>query len=119
MVLCFLHKYIRFHVQVTTPRWSMILAALWVGGLAGCTSAGHRWAVPPPPLGHATPQTGTTQEAPEEVHKLWQQAVQGDGEAQYRLGIMSHIGEGVPQNEADAVQWLQRAATQGHPEAQW
>jgi TPR repeat protein len=88
-------------------RWGMILVVLWVGGLAGCTSAGHR-----------TPQPGTIQEAPGEVDTLRQQAMRGDGEAQYRLGIMSHTGEGVPQNETDAVQWLLRAAIQGHPEAQ-
>ena len=85
----------------------MLLIVLWAGGLAGCPSAGQR-----------PPQPGTTQEAPGEIHTLRQQAVQGDGEAQYRLGIMLHTGEGVPQNETDAVQWLQRAATQGHPAAQ-
>ena len=88
-------------------RWGMLLIVLWAGGLAGCPSAGQR-----------PPQPGTTQEAPGEIHTLRQQAVQGDGEAQYRLGIMLHTGEGVPQNETDAVQWLQRAATQGHPAAQ-
>jgi TPR repeat protein len=118
MVLCLLHKYLHFSVQVTTLCWGMILAALWVGGLAGCTSAGHRRAVPPLPLGHTTPQIGSTQETPEEVRKLRQQAGQGDVEAQYRFGMMSYTGEGVPQNAADAVQWLRRAATQGHPEAQ-
>ena len=119
MARCLLPTYLRVAVQVTTLRWGLLLAALWVGGLAGCTSTGHRRAVPPLPLGHTTPQkTGITQETPGEVYTLRQQAVQGDREAQYRLGIMSHTGEGVPQNEADAVQWLQRAATQGHPEAQ-
>ena len=88
-------------------RWGMLLVVLWVGGLAGCPSAGHR---PPPP--------GTIQEASEEVYQLRQQAMGGDGEAQYRLGMMLHTGEGVPQNETDAVQWLQRAATQGSSEAQ-
>jgi TPR repeat protein len=118
MVLCLLHQYLRLCVQVTTPRGGIILATLWMGWLAGCTSTGPYRAVPPPPLGHAMTQTDTTPEAPGAVHTLRQQAVQGDGEAQYRLGIMSHTGEGVPQNETDAVQWLQRAATQGHPEAQ-
>jgi hypothetical protein len=88
-------------------RWGMLLCVLWVGGLAGCPSAGHR---PPPP--------GTIQEAPEEVSKLRQQAMRGDVEAQYRLGLMYHTGEGLPQHDASAVQWLQRAATQGSAEAQ-
>jgi Sel1 repeat len=118
MRFAFLHTARRFAVQVTTLRWGMLLVALWVGGLAGCTSAGHRRAMPPLPHSSAAPQPGPTQEEPGEVDALRQQAVQGNVEAQYRLGMMVHTGEGVPQNEAEAVQWLQRAAMQGHPEAQ-
>jgi TPR repeat protein len=88
-------------------RWGMLLVVLWVGGLAGCPSAEYR-----------PPQPSTLQEAPAEVDTLWQQAMRGDAEAQYRLGIMAYTGEGLPQNATEAVQWLRRAATQGHPEAQ-
>jgi Sel1 repeat len=118
MGFSFLHTSRRFSQQVTALRWGMLLAALWVGGLVGCTSAGHRRAEPPLPRSDATLQPGTIREVPGEVDTLRQQAVQGDVEAQYRLGLMAHTGEGVPQNEAEAVQWLQRAAIQGHPEAQ-
>jgi len=118
MGLAFLHTSHRFPVQMTAFRWGMLLAALWVAGLAGCTSAGHRRAAPLLPRRDATPQPGPTQEGPGEVDTLRQQARQGDVEAQYRLGMLAHTGEGVPQNEAEAVQWLQRAALQGHPEAQ-
>lgn len=37
-------------------------------------------------------------------------AEQGDGEAQYNLGMMLHHGLGVVKNTAEAEQWLQRAA---------
>jgi TPR repeat protein len=118
MGLSFLHTSLWFSMQVTPLRWGLLLAALWVGGLAGCPSAGYRRAESPLPRSDATPQPDTTQEGPGEVLTLRQQAEQGDVEAQYRLGMMAHTGEAVPQNEAEAVQWLQRAAIQGHPEAQ-
>lgn len=77
----------------------------------------------------------------EGVPKDWNQAVnwftcaaeQGDAEAQYQLGMMYKDGddgagmrflrrilhnEGVPEDEAHAVQWYTRAAEQGHAKAQ-
>ena len=34
------------------------------------------------------------------------------------LGIMYDIGEGVPENNAEAVKWYRKAADQGHASAQ-
>ena len=45
-------------------------------------------------------------------------AEQGDAVAQYDLGLMYHIGEGVPQDYAEAVKWWRMAAEQGHAKAQ-
>ena len=87
------------------PRWGLLLAVLWVGGLLGCPGPGPPRAVPP----------GA---GPAAVALLRQQAVQGEREAQYRLGLLALTGEGVPHDMSAAVQWLQRAAAQGHPEAQ-
>ena len=42
----------------------------------------------------------------------------GDADAQWQLGILYHGGEGVPQDDAQAVQWFQRAADQGYVRAQ-
>jgi tetratricopeptide (TPR) repeat protein len=44
-------------------------------------------------------------------------AEQGDAAAQYKLGVMYEIGEGVPENDAEAVQWYRKAAEQGSVEA--
>lgn len=41
----------------------------------------------------------------------------GISSAQYRLGMMYARGEGVPQNDRVAAQWLSKAAQQGHAEA--
>ena len=35
----------------------------------------------------------------------------GDGEAQYNLGVMYANGEGVPQDDAEAHTWFNLAAT--------
>ena len=45
-------------------------------------------------------------------------AVQGDAAAQYNLGLMYDKGEGVPLDEAEALQWYLLAAEQGHAKAQ-
>ncbi len=44
-------------------------------------------------------------------------AEQGHAKAQFSLGLMYHKGHGVPQDYAKALQWLRRAAAQGHPKA--
>ena len=43
----------------------------------------------------------------------------GDAEAQKNLGVMYAIGEGMPQDDAEAVAWFRKAAEQGHAEAQF
>ena len=45
-------------------------------------------------------------------------AEQGDADAQYNLGVMYATGEGVPQDEAEAVRWYRLAAEQGIATAQ-
>ena len=40
-------------------------------------------------------------------------AEQGDAEAQFSLGVMYDFGEGVPQNDTEAVRWYRMAAEQG------
>jgi TPR repeat protein len=46
-------------------------------------------------------------------------AEQGDAMAQYRLGRMSHLGQGVPRDYGEAVRWYRMAAEQGDPQAQF
>ena len=45
-------------------------------------------------------------------------ADQGDADAQSNLGIMYENGNGVPENDAEAVKWFRKAADQGHAKAQ-
>ena len=46
-------------------------------------------------------------------------AEQGDIEAQFDLGLMYDRGEGMPEDDAEAVRWYHRAAEQGHVRAQY
>jgi TPR repeat protein len=45
-------------------------------------------------------------------------AAAGNAEAQYRKGMMTRFGWGVPKDPVAAARWLQQAATQGHAQAQ-
>ncbi len=46
-------------------------------------------------------------------------AQQGDAEAQYNLGNMYRTGEGVPQNDTEAMKWFRLSAEQGYAAAQF
>ena len=46
-------------------------------------------------------------------------AQQGIGEAQYNLGLLYARGQGVPQDDGQAIQWFRRAADQGYAPAQY
>ena len=48
-----------------------------------------------------------------------QTAEQGDAEAQFLLGLAHTGGEGVPEDDAEAVRWFLMAAEQGHAGAQY
>ena len=45
-------------------------------------------------------------------------ADRGDADAQWQMGVRYHNGEGVPRDDAQAMQWFLRAAEQGHVIAQ-
>ncbi len=44
-------------------------------------------------------------------------AVQGDGNAQYGIGLMYYHGQGVPQDYSEALKWYKMAAEQGDAKA--
>ena len=57
--------------------------------------------------------------ANDSIDKLRRDAEQDDTETQFSLGRMYAEGIGVPQDDAEAVQWYRRAAEQGTAEAQF
>ena len=46
-------------------------------------------------------------------------AIQGNSPAQYGLGFMYDYGEGVPEDDKEAVKWYRLAAEQGYASAQY
>ena len=46
-------------------------------------------------------------------------AEQGDALAQFNIGIMYGLGQGIPQNYAEAFKWFKKAAEQGDATAQY
>lgn len=68
--------------------------------------------------GH-TPASPPIDISAEELQTLRTQAAQGDAKAQTNLGQMYDLGEGVPQNYAQARHWWERAAAQGNATAQF
>jgi hypothetical protein len=67
----------------------------------------------------ATDQRSAAQRPrPKSLADLRKLADQGDAEAQWQMGVRFHNGEGVPHDDAQAMQWFQRAAQQGHVTAQ-
>ena len=72
------------------------LLVLFIAGLAGCSGK---------------PET--------EFEKTLRLAEQGDASAQKNLGYMYSHGEGVPEDDAEAVKWYRKAAEQGDADAQY
>ena len=56
--------------------------------------------------------------AENELNELRRRADEGCPEAQYELGWRFSAGQGVEQNDAEALKWLHKAAEQGHDKSQ-
>lgn len=54
-----------------------------------------------------------------EITALIKAAKRGDPEAQFQLGQQYDFGQGIEQNDSQALLWYRRAAEQGHPRAQY
>lgn len=52
------------------------------------------------------------------VAELQRFADQGDADAQWQMAVRYHNGEGVPQDDTQAMKWFERAAEQGQVDAQ-
>ena len=76
----------------------LTLSALLLAGVVGCDP--------------------TPEELALELDATLKAAEQGDAEAQANLGFMYANGEGVPQDDVEAVKWYRKAADQGYAKAQ-
>lgn len=90
-------------LQIT---FSVLMMCL-LGGLSGCSDY---------PSGEAAYEQGDYATA---LKKLRPFAEKGNPKAQFRLGWMYSRGEGVIQNDEEAVEWYRKAAQQDHVAAQF
>jgi len=89
------------------------------GQTAGLRPAASRSAdsgsVDPDPVG---PGSAGRSPQPKSLGELEELATAGNADAQWQMGVRCHDGEGVPQDDARAVQWFRLAAEQGNVAAQ-
>src|SRR5262245_49647955 len=57
------------------------------------------------------------QDQPRAVGLYRQAAERGNSHAQWRLGVMLDLGEGVTENPAEALSWIRRSAAQNYARA--
>jgi TPR repeat protein len=60
-----------------------------------------------------TPETRTE---PEKIAELRRRAEAGDAKAQNELGVAYRMGEGIPKDKNEAVNWYRKAARQNYPD---
>ena len=61
---------------------------------------------------------GSAHTADDDFDAVKKAAEQGHVDSQFILGLMYAIGEGVPEDYAEAARWYRKAAEQGHVAAQ-
>ncbi|MGD0212745.1 MAG: GAF domain-containing protein [Terriglobales bacterium] len=96
----------------------IVVVAIAVGYLVG-PSIEKRWAPSQKASETALGQSATGHSAqPKSLAELRRLAEEGDGDAQWQLGLRYHNGEDLPHDDAQAMQWFLRAAEHGVVSAQ-
>ena len=96
-----------------------ICFAITVLILSGCVSSSEKEALENDPeyiIGQAK-QAYFEKNYRQVFQLLFPLAAAGNGQAQYTLGYLYHNGLGVEKNDQQAMNWIQRAAAQGHQKA--
>ena len=83
------------------------------------TRAGHGDAEAQFSLGLQFAREGATQDYAQAAHWYLKAADQSHSLAQFNLGIMYGVGQGVPRDEAKSIGWMQKAADRGDAGAQY
>jgi hypothetical protein len=105
---------------------AIAVVAMVLGYLAGPVFE-RRWARPPQTARQSAVEAASTVSRPSAIDhdaqanslgSLRKLADRGDADAQWQMGVRYHNGEGVPRDDAQAMQWFLRAAEQGHVIAQ-
>ncbi len=115
----------RLHYRTLLGLAIAVIATV-LGYLAG-PIVERRWARPPQTSRQSAVEAASTVSRPSAIDhdaqanslgSLQKLANRGDADAQWQMGVRYHNGEGVPRDDAQAMQWFLRAAEQGHVIAQ-
>lgn len=73
------------------------------------------------PAPRKKPKPPAANRAPERpfIADMRAKAMRGQAKAQFDLGVSYRFGQGVPQDDAEAVKWYRKAAQQGYAKAQY
>jgi TPR repeat protein len=103
-----------------TFRKPLLLAALLLGTglLGGCSTTGNAdKPQDPETILEEARQAYAKQEYEKVFQLVFPLAASGNAQAQYTLGYLYFNGFGIEKSEVQAMQWIQRAAAQGHKKA--
>ena len=106
--------------SITVRRWASSWKALRTPvadaapAVSGQSAAGHSLTEQ-----RSADQRAADQRTPaKSLADLRKLADEGDADARWQMGVRCHNGDGVPRDDAQAMQWFLRAAEQGHVTAQ-
>lgn len=106
--------------RLTPPRKSLFLIILLLGAslLGGCSTTGDTDKTQNPEVILEEARQAYAKEEYEKVFQLvFPLATSGNAQAQYTLGYLYYNGQGIEKSDTQAMQWIQRAAAQGHEKA--
>jgi len=96
---------------LSRPSTIILLSTVACISLAACANVEYPSDSASPPIYHQDDSVTV----PDELRKS---ALQGNADAQNKLGLHYNEGLGVPQNYGEAKQWFEKSAKQGHSGAQ-
>jgi len=104
----------------TPTRKSLFLVILLLGSglLGGCSTTGDAdKPQDPEAILEEARQAYVKQEYEKVFQLVFPLASAGNAQAQYTLGYLYYNGQGTEKSDTQAMQWIQRAAAQGHKKA--
>ncbi|MEN8165861.1 MAG: sel1 repeat family protein [Pseudomonadota bacterium] len=107
----------RRHKKITLMLTGLLLIS--VVALTGCSSSAEREALEnnPETILKQAREAFFEEKYVQVFEMLFPLATNGNAQAQYTLGYLYANGLGVEKNDQQAMNWIQRAAAQGHKKA--
>jgi TPR repeat protein len=99
------------------PLQILLAAILALGLLSGCSTTPDERLQDPQALMQEAHRAYAAEDYEKVFELVFPLAASGNADAQYTLGYLYFHGLGTVKSEAQAMNWIQRAAAQGHTKA--